>query len=107
MWVDFEGIEQLFGILRIAEQELQFAGIEPDAATTGAIIDFNFLKLKGNHCIFANRTIHKNSPLICRTNLNGWAILHSLRLQVKENLQTAVIFLAKDDVGKIEPEERR
>jgi len=60
--VDFEGIEQLIGVFRLAEQQFELSGVEPDTAAVGAVVDFNFLKLKGNHRVFANRTIHNVSP---------------------------------------------
>ena len=60
--VDFERIEQLIGVFQLAEQQFELSGVEPDTAAVGAVVDFNFLKLKGNHRVFANRTIHNVSP---------------------------------------------
>ncbi len=59
IWVDFEGMKEVFGFFVIAEEKLELAGIEPDAITCGTEVDFNFCKFESNHRIFADGTVHK------------------------------------------------
>jgi hypothetical protein len=54
--------------LRLTEEQFEFAGVEPDSSAVGTIIDFNVLKLKSEHRIFANRTIHKILQILTAEN---------------------------------------
>jgi len=58
VWVDVEGIDEAACMLRVVEEEFEFASIEPDAATFGAVVDFDVGQLKSNHRVFANGAVH-------------------------------------------------
>jgi len=95
--VNFEGIKQFFGLLGVAEQYFELSGVEPDTAAVGAEINLDVGELKGNHRVFANRTIHKNSALSQkRIFLWGYITLGGLLSQEKAGGQ-GVFFWAKRD----------
>jgi hypothetical protein len=56
--IDSERIEQVFSLVGLVQQKLEFAGIQPDAAAVGAMIDLNVFELKRDHRIFTSWTIH-------------------------------------------------
>ena len=59
-FIDVERIEEFFCIFGVAEEQFEFAGVEPDAGTFGAVVDLYTFKLESNHSsIFANWTIHE------------------------------------------------
>jgi len=97
--VDFERIEEFFGLLGISEQHFEFAGVEPDAAADSAVINLDISEFEGNHRVFANRTIHKSSPV-----KTFFVAVYYIRLVFRSSKarQAVVFFFGDQTVGKPE-----
>ena len=53
------GGEKALGQSVIAQEQVKFAGIEPDAAALATVVQFDVLVLQGEENLFACRTVHE------------------------------------------------
>ena len=53
-------LEQGRGLIRIAQQQLQFTGIQPDTPAGHAVVDFHIVEFQSNHGITAHRAVHRS-----------------------------------------------
>jgi len=69
-WAGCKGSEDGACLCGIAEQEVEFAGVEPDSGTIEAVVNFDVVEFECDHRVFADGAVH-NMSLKSKVDVNN------------------------------------